>query len=57
MSSLLGVTGNSRNYRELLEENGAFMEESDAVYASQIYCPIIDLEHADLAYEWLFEGN
>lgn len=57
MSALLGVTGNSKNYRRLLEENGAFMEESDAVYASQIYCPIIDLEHADLAYEWLFAAD
>jgi hypothetical protein len=54
MSTLLAVTGNSANYEKLLEENGAFMEESDAVYASQIYCPIIDLEHADLAYEWMF---
>ena len=29
-------------------------EESDAVFAAQIYCPIIDLEHADFAYEWMF---
>ena len=33
------------------------MEESDAVFASQIYCPIIDLEHADLAYEWCFGAD
>lgn len=57
MSTLLAVTGNSENYRKLLEENGAFMEESDAVYAAQIYCPIIDLEHADLAYEWMFAAD
>lgn len=54
MSALLAVTGNNENFIPYLEENGAFMEESDAVYASQIYCPIVDLEHADLAYEWLF---
>ncbi len=54
MSTLLAVTGNNENYNAFLEENGAFMEESDAVYASQIYCPIVDLEHADLAYEWMF---
>lgn len=33
------------------------MDESDAVYAAQIYCPIIDLEHADLAYEWMFRAD
>lgn len=25
--------------------------------AAQCYCPIIDLDHADLAYEWLFRGE
>ncbi|MBQ8621441.1 MAG: hypothetical protein IJ422_03910 [Oscillospiraceae bacterium] len=54
MSSLLAVTGDNENYLPYLEENGAFLEESDAIYAAQIYCPIIDLEHADLAYEWMF---
>ncbi|WP_373214583.1 hypothetical protein [Ruminococcus sp. 5_1_39BFAA] len=54
MSTLLAVTGNNKNFDSYLEENGAFMDESDAVYASQIYCPIVDLEHADLAYEWMF---
>lgn len=57
MSTLLAVTGNNENYLPYLEENGAFMDESDAVYASQIYCPIIDLEHADLAYEWAFAAD
>ena len=54
MSALLGVTGDHPDYLPYLRENGAFLEESDAVYASQIYCPIIDLEHADEAYEWCF---
>lgn len=57
MSTLLAVTGNNQNFTPYLEENGAFMDESDAVYASQIYCPIVDLEHADLAYEWLFHED
>lgn len=57
MSTLLAVTGNNKNYDAFLEENGAFMDESDAVYASQIYCPIVDLEHADLAYEWMFHED
>ena len=57
MSALLGVTGDSDRYEPYLRNNGAFMEESDAVYAAQIYCPIIDLEHADLAYEWCFGAD
>lgn len=57
MSTLLAVTGNSRDYAPYLEEAGAFMDERDDVYAAQIYCPIIDLEHADLAYEWMFSAD
>ncbi len=57
MSTLLAVTGDNEKYMPYLKKNGAFMEESDAVYASQIYCPIIDLEHADLAYEWQFVND
>lgn len=57
MSTLLAVTGDNENFIPYLEENGAFMDESDVVYASQIYCPIVDLEHADLAYEWLFGAD
>lgn len=57
MSALLGVTGDNKRYEPYLEAAGAFMDESDAVFASQIYCPIIDLEHADLAYEWCFGAD
>lgn len=57
MSALLGVTGDHPDYDRYLEMNGAFMNESDAVFAAQIYCPIIDLEHADLAYEWCFGAD
>ncbi len=57
MSALLGVTGDHPDYEDYLREAGAFMDESDAMFASQIYCPIIDLEHADLAYEWCFGAD
>lgn len=57
MSSLLGVTGDNEKYLPYLEANGAFMDESDAIFAAQCYCPIIDLEHADLAYEWMFHED
>lgn len=57
MSSLLSVTGNNENYTTYLEQNGAFMDETDDVFAGQIYCPIVDLDHADLAYEWQFQKD
>ena len=57
MSALVGVTGDAPEYLSYLEQNGAFMDESDAVYAAQIYCPIINLEHADEAYEWQFRDD
>lgn len=57
MSSLLAVSGDNENFLPYLEANGAFLEESDAIFAAQIYCPIVDLEHADLAYEWMFQAD
>ncbi|ORX78482.1 hypothetical protein BCR32DRAFT_282228 [Anaeromyces robustus] len=57
MSSLLGVKGNSKRFDSFLEQNGAFMDEKDDVLAAQVYCPIIDLDHADLAYEWQFNRD
>ncbi|MCD8147936.1 MAG: hypothetical protein LUD84_11795 [Clostridiales bacterium] len=57
MSTLVSVTGDHPDYLPYLEQNGAFMDESDAVYAGQIYCPILDLDHADLAYEWQFQND
>ena len=53
MSALMGATGNNPEYAELLMAMGA-ADERDDVFASVCYCPIIDLEHADMAYEWLY---
>lgn len=53
MSSLMGATGNNPEYADLLKAMGA-ADERDDVFASVCYCPIIDLEHADMAYEWLY---
>jgi len=55
MSSLLGATGNHPDYEPYLKELGA-AEGTDDVFASQCYCPIINLDHADMAYEWQFNG-
>jgi len=53
LSALLGASGNSHLYDTYLEEAGA-ADEDDSVYASADFCPITDLEHADMAYEWEF---
>ena len=52
-SALLGASGDSPLYEPYLKEIGA-AEASDAIYASADFCPITDLEHADMAYEWMF---
>ena len=50
----MGATGNNPEYADMLKAMGA-ADERDDVYASVCYCPIIDLEHADMAYEWLYQ--
>ncbi len=63
MSSILGATGNMDEYYPYLYEIGAAGIElvngeyvstiNDNIYASMCYCPIVDLDNADLAYAWL----
>ena len=55
MSMLLGATGNSIDYKPYLLEIGA-ANMPDHIYAVSAYCPITDLDHADCAYEWQFNG-
>ncbi len=55
LSALLGTSGNSSEYEPYLERLGA-AEERDDVFAASCYTPIMDLEHADMAYEWMFHG-
>ena len=54
MSALMGATGNNPKYSALLKAMGA-ADTRDNVFASVCFCPIIDLEHADIAYEWLYQ--
>jgi hypothetical protein len=56
MSALLGASGDSDRYHSYLTELGA-ADASDAIFASADYCPITDLEHADMAYEWNWGAN
>ena len=53
LSALLGASGNNHLYDAYLKEIGA-ADEDDSIYASADFCPITDLEHADMAYEWEF---
>nr|WP_320130972.1 subtype B tannase [uncultured Holophaga sp.] len=53
LSALLGATGNAPEYEPYLQALGA-AETRDDVFAVSAYCPITDLDHADMAYEWLF---
>lgn len=55
LSSLLGVTGNHSDYDSYFKELGA-ADERDDIFAASCYCPITNLDHADMAYEWEFHG-
>ncbi len=55
LSSLMGATGNHPDYEEYLGEIGA-VGDDDSVFAASCYCPIINLDNADMAYEWQFDG-
>jgi hypothetical protein len=55
LSALLAASGNHADFEPYLKAIGA-AEAPDDVYAASVYCPITDLEHADMAYEWQFSG-
>ena len=53
LTSLIGASGNSHLYDSYLKEIGA-ADADDNVFAAAPFCPIMDLEHADMAYEWMW---
>lgn len=55
MTALLGATGNHKDYNNELKSLGA-LNTSDDVFAVASYCPITNLDNADSAYEWQFNG-
>ena len=55
LASLLGATGNAKEYLPYLKEQGAAKERDD-IFAVMAYCPITNLENADMAYEWMFQS-
>lgn len=56
LSALAGASGNAAVYGPYLEEIGA-ADERDDIFGASCYCPIHNLEHADMAYEWLFHDE
>ncbi len=56
LSAMAGASGNSKDYEPYLRAIGA-ADERDDIFAASCYCPIHNLEHADMAYEWLFQGE
>lgn len=56
LSSLMGATGNHPDYEPYFEELGAAKTRDD-VFAVSCYCPITNLDNADMAYEWEFCGE
>lgn len=55
LSVLLGATGNNPDYEPYLKALGA-ADATDNIFAVSAYCPITNLENADKAYEWQFDG-
>lgn len=55
LSSLLAASGNHPDYEPYLDALGATKERDD-IFGASCYCPITNLDHADMAYEWEFEG-
>ncbi|MFJ7738735.1 subtype B tannase [Lysinibacillus sp. NPDC097287] len=55
LTALLGATGNNKDYEPYLSNLGA-ANEYDDIFAVSSYCPITNLDNADIAYEWLFNG-
>ena len=55
MSTLLGATGNNPDFEPYLRALGA-ANATDDVFAVSAYCPITNLDNADMAYEWQFFG-
>ena len=55
VSALLAASGNSPDYQAELAKIGA-AETRDDIFAASAFCPITNLEHADMAYEWQFNS-
>jgi hypothetical protein len=64
LSTAVAASGNSPDYYPYLEEIGAAGIDAngnstltDDIFATIAYCPITDLNHADIAYEWQYAAT
>ena len=55
VSLLQGAAGNSSDFQPYLQALGAATAGTN-VYAVSAYCPITNLDAADMAYEWSYKG-
>ena len=55
VSLLQGAAGNSSDFQPYLQALGAATAATN-VYAVSAYCPITNLDAADMAYEWSYKG-
>ena len=55
VSLLQGATGNSSDFQPYLQALGAATAATN-VYAASAYAPITNLDAADMAYEWIYNG-
>lgn len=53
LSAIMGATGDHKDYDKYLTEIGAY-DTSDKIWMASCYCPIINMENSDMAYEWQF---
>lgn len=53
MGALLATSGDAAAYKPYLDSIGA-ATESNSIYAVCNFCPIIDLDNVEIAYEWMF---
>ena len=56
LSAALATTGNAPEFEPYLKEIGA-ADETDNIFAASVYCPITNLDNADMAYEWIFSDE
>ncbi|MCD7819538.1 MAG: hypothetical protein LUH07_10890 [Lachnospiraceae bacterium] len=53
VSAALGASADYEAYKPYLDAIGA-ADESDSILGTICHCPIMDLDHADAAYEWMY---
>jgi hypothetical protein len=56
LSALLGATGNSAENENYLDDLGV-ANATDDVFAVSAFCPITNLDHADMTYKWQFNPD